>query len=196
MRHEVECDMKIASFKWVLWLVERGASCACHASQERTDIDVYGNKNNFNCWRTELLRFSKEMKFILGALYRFICFFFSFFFGRKGDLHFHTHSCFFKKKIKVDLKESIYLMQSFFLQLYLLQSYTSLSNISTLQGNSLAVVYLGYFYLIFSIRSFFFFFCIGIFQGGLERVKLCKNKFNIFLSLHICFNCNSIQKPL
>jgi hypothetical protein len=49
--------------------------------------------------------------------------------------------------------------------------------LSTLQVNSLAVMYLGYFYLTFLIWGFYFIFkkpFIGIFEGGLERVKLCK----------------------
>jgi hypothetical protein len=74
--------------------------------------------------------------------------------------------------------------------------------LGTLQVNSLAVVYLGYFYLILFIWSFFFvfkIFCIGIFSGGLERVKLFKFvsiSSALSLYLYICFNCNKIQKPL
>jgi hypothetical protein len=77
--HDVksECDMKIAPFKRVLWLVERGASCmkivpfeeyfgrwmergarcACHARQERTNIDVYGNKHKPSRLKSLVYRF-------------------------------------------------------------------------------------------------------------------------------------------
>jgi len=57
-----------------------GARSACHARQERTDIDVYGR--NTSCVASivgvQISLISKEMKFILGTCYRF--FFFSSFF--------------------------------------------------------------------------------------------------------------------
>ncbi len=50
--------------------MERGARCACHARQERTDMDVYGR--NTNCVASilgvQISVISKEMKFILGRL--------------------------------------------------------------------------------------------------------------------------------
>jgi hypothetical protein len=64
--------------------LERGARCACHARQERTDIDVYGR--NTNCVASivgvQISVISKEMKFILGRLHEIhLLFFFGFLFS-------------------------------------------------------------------------------------------------------------------
>jgi hypothetical protein len=42
--------MKIVPFvEYFGWWLESGARCACHARQERTNIDVYGNKHKPCC---------------------------------------------------------------------------------------------------------------------------------------------------
>ncbi len=58
-----------------------GASCACHARQERTDIDVHGISTNCvaSIVGVQISVISKEMKFILGTCYRFY-FYFLFYF--------------------------------------------------------------------------------------------------------------------
>jgi hypothetical protein len=66
--------------------LERGARCACHARQERTDIDVYGR--NTNCVASiagvQISVISKEMKFILSTWNSFASFFLGDFFFSFG----------------------------------------------------------------------------------------------------------------